>query len=356
MISNDVLSLVQLDPPGIELCRISNRKKEEGEGEGGGGDGGATNSRDSRNYGPCLDKLCTLLLPPLRQRQDTGARARVAWAFCSGEHPGHQMFSRGAWPERRTPLGRRQMFHQLMKDSILKVMMYVMGCEGQSRAIDVVVRCATLLTYADGAHVVPPATATVASDAESSDGDGDGRSASADNDAKGGTGDDGVPWDAWGPRATAMSDREYDWEIWSHLLGERMSTIENIFGQFEPRISIRDYNPYRIRQARASMMAKGPAGHGGEDSHGEEEGDEGEGIAHTLHPKGTRRIIESSTIRGGDCFQEDITTALAHLDVEVDVPGCTAIFMEQNQVLFHLEDADEVSGMCRCDRLMMHLG
>jgi hypothetical protein len=298
-----------------------------------------------------MDKLCTLLLPPLRQRRDTGARARMTWASCSGEHPGHQMFSQGAWPEyHHAPLGRRQMFHQSTKDSILRVMIYLRGCERQSRAIEVVVRFATLLGYADGVHVVPPATATVASDAESSNGDGNGRSASAD-------GDDDVPWDAWGPRATAMSDREYGSHVKrSHLLGERMSMIENHFGQFEPRISIRDFNPYRIRQARASMVAKGLAGHDGGDSHEEEKEDEGEGIAHTLHPKGTRRIIESSTIPGGDCFQEDITTALAHLDAGVDVPGCRAIFMEQNQVLFHLEDADEVSGMCRCDRLMMHLG
>ena len=50
MISEDVFALVQLNPPGIELCRISNMK------------GGS----DSDDSGPYMDKLCTLLLPPLR--------------------------------------------------------------------------------------------------------------------------------------------------------------------------------------------------------------------------------------------------------------------------------------------------
>jgi hypothetical protein len=64
MISKDVLALVQLDPPGIELCRVSNMKREAEDGHGG--DGGATNTRGSPNDGPRMDKLCTLLLPPLQ--------------------------------------------------------------------------------------------------------------------------------------------------------------------------------------------------------------------------------------------------------------------------------------------------
>jgi hypothetical protein len=185
----------------------------EGEGEG---DDIATNSRGSRNDGPRMDKLCTLLLPSLRQPQGgTGAPARVIWTYCDGEHPGHQMFSRGPWPEyRHAPLGRNQIFRQSTEDSILSVMM---GRSGQPSTFEVVVRYATLLAYADGARVLPMASAPVATDAELSNRDGDGESksvrammgdANADNDSKGGV-DDGVPWDAWGPSATA-ADEAYD--------------------------------------------------------------------------------------------------------------------------------------------------
>jgi hypothetical protein len=61
--------------------------------------------------------------------------------------------------------------------------------------------------------------------------------ANAYNDAEGGV-DDGVPWDAWGPRATTVSD---DWHTdRRYVLGERRATTKS-----DPdRICIRDYNPY----------------------------------------------------------------------------------------------------------------
>jgi hypothetical protein len=114
---------------------------------------------------------------------------------------------------------------------------------------------------------------------------------------------------------------------------------------------IRDYNPYRIRQARAFMMAKGLRGHGWGDSHEEE--DEEEENAEAFHPKVTRRIIERSTIQGGECFEEDVTTELPHLETKVDVPGCRAIYLEQDKIVLRVDDLDKVSGMCSCDRLMM---
>ena len=364
MISKDVLALVQLDPPGIELCRISNMGKEEedeaageedggeeGSGTSGDRDSGATNDnsrgRSGRSDGrPRMDKLCTLLLPPLRKERD-GTGARVIWSFCVGEHPGHHTFSRGPWPEyRRAPQGRRHMFRQSTKDSIVSVVMQ-MGCEERpGKTFEFVVRCATLLAYADAARVVVP-DATVAADAESSDGDGDDRSASAQAEAHVVVGEvnaeEGVPWAAWGPRATALSDQTH--VGWRYLLGERRATIE----QGVHRIRIRDYNPYRIRQAKASMVAKGLGRHEWRDSHepheGEDSSDEGEGIVDPFHPHGTRRITESSTTRAGDWFAEDVKTALPHLDVTVDVPGCREIYMEQDQVLVHVDDLDKVSGV-----------
>jgi hypothetical protein len=119
------------------------------------------------------------------------------------------------------------------------------------------------------------------------------------------------------------------------LLGERIATIEH-------RICIRDYNPYRIRQAKASTAAKGFGRQGEED--------EGEGNADTFYLSVNRRITERSTLQGGEWFQEDVTTSLPHLVSEVDVPGCRAINMEQDKVLFRVDDLDKVSGMRRCDQ------
>jgi len=210
------------------------------------------------------------------------------------------------------------MFRQSTRESIVSVVMEITGCNGQVRTFDVVVRSATLLAYADAARVVP---------------------ASAQVQVVVGEADAGVPWDAWGPRATAVSDHTH--VGWRYLLGERRATLE----QGGREIRIRDYNPYRIRQARASLVAKGLEGHGLGDSHEEEgEDDEGEVYGDRFRQNGTRRITESSMIRGGEWFEEDVVTALPHTDTVLDVPGCKAIYMEQDQVLLRVDDLDQITG------------
>jgi hypothetical protein len=210
------------------------------------------------------------------------------------------------------------MFRQSTRESIVSVVMEITGCEGRMRTFEVIVRSATLLAYADAACVDPTAAdATVA--------------------VVGGEADAGVPWDAWGPRATAVSGHMH--VGWRYLLGERRATLDS------ERIRIRDYNPYRIRQARASMVARGLRGHGRGDSHEEDGGqDGGEESEDTSRPSGTRSIAEGSTIQGGQWFQEDVVTALPHMDTVLEVPGCRAIYMEQDQVLLRVDDLDQVSG------------
>jgi hypothetical protein len=61
-----------------------------------------------------------------------------------------------------------------------------------------------------------------------------------------------------------------------------------------------------------------------------------------LHPKGTRRITESSTTRVGDSFEEDDAPILGL----VDALGCRAIY----------EQTRQSEWMCRFDRLMMRWG
>ena len=329
--------------------------------EGSDISGGAT-TNDENNRGrssgrsdgrrPRMDKLCTLLLPPLRQARDGINGARVIWTFIVGEHPGHQTFSRGPWPEyRHARVGRRHVFRQSTRDSIVSVVMQIEGYQRRLRTFEFVVRCDTLLAYAAdaAARVVVDPTAGIAVDAESSQGQGRARVVVGDGDvdAVGKC----VPWVAWGPRATALSDQTH--VGWRYLLGERRATIAPTIEVGVDRIRIRDYNPYRIRQARASMVAKGLGRQewewegGGGDSRelqGEDySSDEGEGIVDRFHPRGTRRITERSVTHAGEWFEEDVRTALPHLTVAVDVPGCREIYMEQDQLLLRVDDLDKVS-------------
>jgi hypothetical protein len=142
--------------------------------------------------------------------------------------------------------------------------------------------------------------------------------------------DKGVPWDAWGPRATAVGE----YGGWNNVLGERVATASD--GATARVIRIRDYNPYRIRKARKDL------------------GDHDDWVySSTPGPRVCRRITESRKISGGEWFQEDVNTKLPCLDVLVDVPGCKAVYMEQDQILLYVDDLDKVSGMYRCDRSMM---
>jgi hypothetical protein len=227
--------------------------------------------------------------------------------------------------------------------------------EGRGRLFEVIVRCATLLAYADGAGVVPNSTFT-----ESSNRDRDGQSTSAqargvvgEPDAEGGVDGDVVPWDVWGPRATTMFDHGYGYVNGRrNVLGERRAMLE----QGVDQICIQDFNPYRIQQMRASMVEKGLKGqicHRWGNSREEEGVDEGEGNTGTFHPKVTCRIVKSSTIRAQQWFHEDVTTALPYLEIKVDVPSCREIFMEQDQILLRVDYLDKVSGMIHCDRLMI---
>lgn len=320
MVSEDVFALVQLNPPGIELSRIYNMK--------GGGE-------------PRMDKLCTLLLPPLQDG------ARPDWAVCVGEHPGHQLFSRGPWPAYRRAPPRRQ-FRQSTRDSIVSVVMQVVGSGRQMRIFDLVVRSATLLARAAAAADVESSS--------SSDGGGGGGQAErpARADVKDSNGDEEedegegdvkvVPWASWGPRETSMSDHT-SFE-WNDLLGERRATVD----PRGRRIRIYDYNPYRIRQARMSGLVEVRRHHrhvggGGVQQQQQRAGDsdEDEEEANRSHRNGSRRITETSTIKGGQWFREDVSTGLPHLDTVIYRSGCRAIYMEQDQLLLHVEDMNDVS-------------
>jgi hypothetical protein len=92
---------------------------------------------------------------------------------------------------------------------------------------------------------------------------------------------------------------------WRDSFSERRASIEK-GGQ---TVRIRDYNSYSIRRERDSNVGPSP------------------------DQNGTRRIVESSTIRGGGWFEEDVTTVLPYLDIVVDVRECREIYLEQHEIL-----------------------
>lgn len=69
---------------------------------------------------------------------------------------------------------------------------------------------------------------------------------------------------------------------------------------------------------------------------------------------GSRRITERSTIERGEWFREDVWTALPHLDMMIYKPGCRAIYMEQDQLLLHVDDyLNDVSVLIDDDSFML---
>src|SRR5258708_3272769 len=309
MISNDVVALLQLDPPGIELCRVSNMQNERE---------GAINSHHghgSHSDGPRVDRLCILLLPQLRQR-NSSARAGVDYASYHNDQQCHKMFSDRLWPNlHQAPMGhvpQRHTFPQSTRDRIIDIMLWIRGCEGGDHTFEIVVRCATLLDYADGHGGTSIAR----------NGDDDGRSALSplvgDVSTEGGNDDGAVLWDRWGPQATAMFENPSVLE--NILSGERRAVMER-----DDQIRIQDCNPYRIRQALRRR---------GGDAH------EKEGRADTVTQT---RVVESNTIRAGEWFEEDVTTELPYLETVLNMPGCRTFYLKQNEVLLSVDDLNKVS-------------
>ncbi len=270
---------------------------------------GTTNScyHSNQKDGPRMDRLCTLLLPPPWQEPD-GTSAIISRVFCIGGQSGHQTFSEPRPECHRAPLGRRQIFRPSTRDSVVDVVMVILGRDHDWYNIDIVMHCDTLLSYADSVHVAPTVSVVPVGD--------DNASAEEDNE------NNIVPWDVWGPRATSVELSGAGRVRWRNCFAERRVTIEE-----DDLIRIRDYNSYRIQQARDSNVG--------------------------LKQNGTRRIFDRSEIRGGGWFEKDVIAELPYLDIVVNVHGCrecSEIYLEQDEVLLMADysPVHQVSGICCC--------
>ena len=75
MLSEDIILLIHLREPALELCRLSNLGTPD----------------------VALQTVCVLSLPELT------ISASLRWATCFGEHPGHALFSKGRHPPEYAP-------------------------------------------------------------------------------------------------------------------------------------------------------------------------------------------------------------------------------------------------------------
>ena len=297
MLSQDIILLIRLREPALELCRLSNL---------GGPD-------------VALETVCVLSLPELTMS------ASLRWATCFGEHPGHALFSKGRHPPeyapwlsaistRQIPEGRgvRRHLRSVPADGIISVVIHVHGLSGYFKTIDLSVRCRKLLEFTTKAPA--PAPPAVVADGQQAGGEekmgvGMGMMREREGERKGEPGVLTVPWEEWGPANTRVL--EHDSHTWGSLVGERRATV----GQVSPlRITMRDYNPFRVRRALART--------GGDDEELELE-----------CGSVVKVFTKPSTFRGGEWFTEDIESSLPYVETVTPYPDCEGIFMDEDNLL-----------------------
>jgi hypothetical protein len=279
VLSEEIILLIRLREPALELCRLTN-----------------IGDREKAS----LETVRILSLPELT------ISASLRWATCFGEHPGHALFSKyrqqhpppqlypllptnsgsstGGQPEGR--IGARRRLRSVPRDGIISVVMQVNGLSGYFRTIDLTVRCRTLLEFAD---LNTPAGGTA------------------------GPGESALEWEKWGPVNTRIL--EHDSLTWGSLVGERRATV----GQVPPtRITMRDYNPFRVRRALEMLASRGA----------------GPGKEVTLECGSVVKVVkEMSSYRGGEWFCDDIETSLPYVETITPYLGCEGIFMDEDNLL-----------------------
>jgi hypothetical protein len=118
-----------------------------------------------------------------------------------------------------------------------------------------------------------------------------------------------VPWEEWGPKNTRVL--EHDSHTWGSLVGERRATV----GQELPtRITMRDYNPFRVR------CALGRTG--------------GPGNEIKLECGSVMKVVaEKSVFRKDAWFVDDIESSLPYVETVTPYPECAGILMDEGSLL-----------------------
>ena len=267
--------MVRLREPALEVCRLSN-------------------TGDCENAS--LETVCILSLPEL------APNATVSCGTCFSQRPAHALFSRtlqqhppshsnpssssahgkNIGSSSRQPEGKVDSRHHLRfapKDRIINVVMNVDGAvSGYSRSVDLVVRCRTIFEFINAQANQGTAGAMRT-----------------------------IPWNEWGPNNTRI--HESDTLTPGSHVGERCATV------LPTRITIRDYNPYRVGRALASLG--------------------GAGREVTLASGSIVKVVkELSVYRGGEWFRDDIETSLPYVETTVLYEEeCRGVLMDEDNIV-----------------------
>ena len=115
-----------------------------------------------------------------------------------------------------------------------------------------------------------------------------------------------LPWETWGPTNSRILD--HDPLTWGWLSGERCAMV------LMPRITMRDYNPYRVRRALALLGVAGREV--------------------TLTCGSVVKVVKDvSVYRAGECFCSDIETSLPYVETVTSYDGCHDISMDANYLV-----------------------
>jgi hypothetical protein len=268
--------LIQLREPALELCRLAN----------------IGNSEKAS-----LETVCILSLPVL----SLGASLR--WVGSTEEKPDHALFSKNhqqhlsphSYPDLATSYGtgpltwqpegrvgsRFRYLRSVASDGIVNVVMQVKTLLGYYDMVDLTVQRCTLLDFTD-----PQARV-------------------------GATGASGItplmlPWETWGPANSRIGD--HGSFTWGGFCGERHGTV------LTSRITMRDYNPYRVRRTLALL---GMAGR-----------------EVTLACGSVVKVVkEASVYHSGEIFCDDIETSLPYVETVTSYDGCLDISMDESYLV-----------------------
>ena len=277
VLSEEIILLVRLREPALELCRLANI-----------GDSGKAS----------LETVCILSLPLLT------SRACLQSASCTEAYTGHAKFSKsyqqhsprsyphlttssGTGPSTLQPEGRAgarfRNLRSVPDDSIVDVVMRVNTLSGHHRLVDLIVRRRTLLEFTNPQAGACETGAT-----------------------RMGVRTVLIPWETWGPTKTRILDNGLFASGW--VSGERRAKV------LTSCITMRDYNPYRVRRALALL-----------------------GVAErevTLPCGSVVKVVkEASVYRGGECFCDDIETSMPYVETVTSYDGCHDVSMDENYLM-----------------------
>jgi hypothetical protein len=278
VLSEEIILLVRLREPALELCRLSN-----------------IDDREKAS----LEMVCILSLPVLT------ASTSLWWAVCFDEHPGHVLFSKNhqqhpslhphpllsssSGLSTQQPEGRidtRRHLHSVPVDSIVVLQLHFDQLSGILRIFDLTVRRRTLLEFSNAQ--------TQAGAAKKGTGTGVGTALA-------------VPWEKWGPNKAHILEH-HPFMCGGSLAGERRATV------LRASIIIRDYNLFRVRRALKLF--------GGAEKEV------------TLECGSVVKVVKEKLVyRGGECFCDNVETSLPYVKTVVPCNWCNEILMDKDNLV-----------------------